>query len=50
MGTVIHVVDLPDYEEHLRSLKSKMRAQEFDSACAEGASMSAEEVYEFAMQ
>src|SRR5687768_9471501 len=50
IGMVIHSVDRPDYDKHIELLKSKMSAAEFDSAWADGAKMSFEEVYQYAMQ
>ena len=50
MGIVVHTVDRPEYDKHIESLKSKMGAARFKSVWAEGAKMSLEEVYEYAMQ
>jgi predicted ATPase/DNA-binding XRE family transcriptional regulator len=50
ISTIIQAVDFPDYDKHLELLKSKMKAIEFESAWAEGAKMSFEEVYQYVMQ
>lgn len=50
MGAVIHPVDHPDYDKYIELLKSQMSAEEFESAWAEGAKMSIEELFAFAMQ
>lgn len=49
-GIVIHPVDRPDYDKHIELLKSQMSAEQFESAWAEGAKMSIEEMSAFAMQ
>jgi tetratricopeptide (TPR) repeat protein len=50
MEIVINLVDRPDYDKHIELLKSKMSAEEFESAWAEGAKMSIEEMLVFSMQ
>jgi tetratricopeptide (TPR) repeat protein len=50
MGMVIHIVERPEYDKHLELLKSKMSVAEFESAWAEGAKMSLEDIYEYTMQ
>lgn len=50
MGTVIHIVDRPEYDKHIKLLKNKISATEFRSAWAEGAKMNLEEVYQYVMQ
>ena len=50
MGSVVHTVDRPEYDQHIGSLKTKMGAAKFKSVWAEGAKMSLEEVYEYALQ
>jgi tetratricopeptide (TPR) repeat protein len=50
MTTVIHIVDLPDYDKHVELLKSRIRMAEFESAWEQGTKMSPEEVYKYAIQ
>jgi hypothetical protein len=50
MGAVIHPVDKPDYNKHIELLHEKLGQNELESAWAEGANMSIEEMFVFAMQ
>lgn len=50
MGAVIYPVDRPDYDKHIKLLKSKMSTEHFEFVWAEGANMSIEEAYGYAMQ
>jgi len=49
-GAVIHAVALPDYDEHIKLLQSRMNAMDFKSARAEGEKMSAKEVCEYVLR
>ncbi|MBK5279208.1 MAG: hypothetical protein JJE09_10135, partial [Bacteroidia bacterium] len=49
IGVVIHPVDQPDYDKHIKLLKSQMNTEDFESAWVEGANMSIEEAYEYAL-
>lgn len=50
MGIVVHIVDRSEYDKYIELLKSKMSTAKFKSGWVEGAKMSLEEVYEYAMQ
>jgi predicted ATPase/class 3 adenylate cyclase len=50
MGAVIHPVDQPDYNKHIELLHEKLSPNELESAWAEGAKMSIEEMFVFAIQ
>ena len=49
-STVIHPVDLLEYNKHIELLKTRMKAAEFESAWAEGSKMSYEEVYQYVIR
>jgi hypothetical protein len=49
MGMVIHIVDRPEYDQHIALLKSKLSAAEFESIWADGTKMSFEEVFQYAI-
>ena len=49
MGAVIHPVDRPDYDKHIKLLKSKMSTENFEVVGAEGANMSIKEVRKYAL-
>jgi tetratricopeptide (TPR) repeat protein len=49
LGLVIYPVDQPDYVKHIKLLKRQMNTEDFESAWAEGANMSIEEAYEYAL-
>ena len=49
MGVVIHPVDQPDYNKYIELLHEKLGTKELKVAWAEGAKMSIEEMFVFAM-
>jgi tetratricopeptide (TPR) repeat protein len=49
MGTVIHPVDQPDYDKHIVLLKSQMGDEEFECAWVDGANMSIDQAYKYAL-